>query len=141
MNIVQLVWGDPPQPMTIPSNDITVLQFTTPDTLGPKSGFITWVQYPGVDGAFGGIWPYSGAMNYTPGDLSTDLAEGKEASTIFYMNAGPLIMFRGGPNPPPKQQQLPVLTVNTDYCVNILPYSGCRLPLLSIRVQLSPPRG
>src|SRR5208282_409052 len=112
MNIVQLVWGDPPQPMTIPSSDITVLQFTTPDSLGPKSGFITWVEFP-QENAYGRVWPYNGAMNFTPGDISTDLATGTEASTVFRMNVGPLIMFRGGPNPGAKQAQYVVLTPAT----------------------------
>ena len=140
MNLVQLEWGAPPEPLTIPSDDITVLQFTTPSSLGPKSGFITWVEFP-QENAYGRLWPYNGAMNYTPGDLSTDLATGAEASTIFHMNVGPIIFFRGGPNPGPHQAQYPVLTVDTDYCVNILPYSGCPLPLIGIRAQLSPPRG
>jgi hypothetical protein len=141
MNVVQVAWAGEPEVWKIPSNDITVFQFTTPATLGPKNGNFQIVPYP-QDGAYGRLWPYDGAMNFTPGDITTNLAADVPGapSTAFAMDDGPVIMFRGGPNPPPKQAQYYIILPNTDYCVSVLPQTGCPLPLIGVRTQLSAPR-
>ena len=140
-------WPTPPvggtqtYPLVVPTTDVVAIGFITPASMSDKSGSIQTIQFPGPPNAYGGTWQWSGALNTTPGDLTTNIAAAGQPSTVFANATGPLITFRGGPNPTGKgTAQYPVLLPSTKYWLNMQAKPGCPMAMASIRVQLSAPR-
>jgi hypothetical protein len=117
--------------------EVVAIHFKTPATVGAGGGWIGFVEHTNASG--GGVpVHYQGALNTTPGDLSTDIGV-PGASSRFANALGPTINFRGQPVVSHGQPQ-PTITLqpNTDYYLNVQQMPGSGVPFSGIKIELTP---
>ena len=140
MNLIQITWPDPVSPGSIagtrilpavlPVETLSVVEFTTPEIIGAKSGSLSlFADQNAGAGSYGGNWPWQWALSTEAGDL-VGLVNGNGMQ--------PLAQWRGVPSPE-HGQPMPQLLPLTKYFFNLMPYEGTpnECTGFGVRFQLS----
>lgn len=113
-----LVWDDS---HAIPRGQTVTWHFTTPATLTPNCvGYVELVEHANNSGGAAVICPRMGALNFTAGDLTTQIGP-VGAGGVFFGSPAPHVYIA---SPGPRSNGMLVLLPSKDYYFNVANVPG-----------------